>query len=66
MTFATIIDGYVKKGHLASAEEMLDKMKLFNLNPDVVTFTKIIDGHVKEGDLAYAEEMLSCLIWIQM
>ena len=48
VTFTSLLDGYMKKGELAKAGEVLDKMERAGVKADVVTFISLLDGYGKK------------------
>ncbi len=58
VTYNTLVDGWVKKGDMASAQQVVERMGAAGVQLDVVTWTTLVDAFVKKGDMASAQQVV--------
>jgi pentatricopeptide repeat protein len=58
VTWTTLVDGWMKKGDMASAQQVVERMGAAGVKPDVVTWNSLVGGFVKKGDMASAQQVV--------
>jgi pentatricopeptide repeat protein len=58
VTYNTLADGLVKKGDMARAQDVVERMAKAGVQPDDVTYNTLAAGWVKKGDMARAQDVL--------